>query len=146
MSWNWCKTILFRLNFSILLFWRFKIGRKMIKNQRLTRLLFRQIFAPQNSCSIFVEIMSNWRKTILFGLNVDILILFWRFRFGEKMIKNQRLTRLLFGQIFPPQTSAQFSFKWSQIRAKLFYLAWNFIFLFYFEGLKVVEKWSKLKS
>ena len=42
-------------------------------------------------------------RTILFGPNFHISTLFRNFEIGRKIVKNQRLTPLLYGEIFRPQ-------------------------------------------
>ena len=44
---------------------------------------------------------------MLFGPNFHISALFRRFEIGRKIVKNQRLTPLLFGEIFRPQKLSQ---------------------------------------
>ena len=45
--------------------------------------------------------------TILFGLNFHIFALFRKFEIDRKIVKNQRLTPLLFGEIFPSKKCSE---------------------------------------
>ena len=96
------------LNFHILgLFGKFEISRKMVKNQRLTPFLIGEIFRPEKLSEILVYSLRNMGKTMLLGLNFHIFSLFRKFEIGRKNVKNQRLTPLLIGEIFPPQKLPQ---------------------------------------
>ena len=46
---------------------------------------------------------------MLLGLNFHIIFLFLKFEIRRKMDKNQRLTPLLFGEIFPLQKLSEIS-------------------------------------
>ena len=101
---NHCKTTFYATNFHILLLFRkLKIGRKIVKIQRLTPLLFGQLFRPKIFNVISPKNHSNYCQTSFYAINCHISSLFRKLKIGQKIVKNQRLTPLLFGQIFRPE-------------------------------------------
>ena len=100
---NHCKTNLYPVNFHIFTSIRkFEIGRKIVKNQRLIPLLFGEIFRPKIVKVISPKTHSNHSKTKLYPIKFDISNSILKFQIGGKIVKNQRLAPLVFGQIFRP--------------------------------------------
>ena len=98
---NYCKTRLYGINFHIFsLFRKLEIGRKIVKKERRTPLLFGRVFRRKILEVISPKNHSNHCKTRLYPINVHIFSLFRKLEIGRKVVKNQRLTHLLFGEFF----------------------------------------------
>ena len=101
---NHCKTSFYAINFHMFsLIGKLEIGQKVVKNQRLTPLLFGEIFWPKIFNVISPRNHSNQSKTSFNARNFHIFTWSRKLEIGQKVVKNQRLTPLLFGQIFPPK-------------------------------------------
>ena len=138
---NHCKTTFYAINFHILtLFRKLEIGRKIVQNQRLTPLLFGQIFPPQIFNVISPKNHSNHCKTSFYVINFHILTLFRKLEIGRKIVKNQRLTPLLFGQIFRPKILNVIWQKNHSNHCKTSFYATNFHILTLFRKLEIGRK------
>ena len=102
---NHCKTRFYAVSCNIFsLFAKLEIGRKIVKNLRLTPLLLDQFFRPKIFHLISPKNHSNHSKTSFYAINYHIFTWSRKLEIGRKIVKNQRLTPLLFGEIFRPKT------------------------------------------
>ena len=99
-----------------MLFRMFEIDGKLVKNQRLTALLF----WPKIFNVISLKKHSSHCKTELYEVKFDILSLF------RKIVKNQRLTPLVFSHIFRPEIFNVISMKNHSSHCKTKFYAINF--------------------
>ena len=98
------KTTFYAINCHIFtLFRKLKIGRKIVRNQRITPLPFREIFQPNMFNAISPKNHSNHCKTSFYGINCNISSSFRKLEICQKIVKSQRLTPLLFYDIFRPK-------------------------------------------
>ena len=138
---NHCRSSFYAINYHILsLFRKLEIGGKIVKNQRLTPLLFGQIFPSKIFNVILPKNHSNHFKTSFYAIMFHILNLFRKLEIGGKIVKNQRLAPLLFGRIFPPKIFNVISPKNHSNHWKTSFYAINFNIMSLFRKLKIGRK------
>ena len=117
------------------LFQKLEIVRKIVKNQKLTPLLFGRIFPPKIFDVISPKNHSNHCKTNFYAINFHIFSLFRKLEFGRKIVKNERFwsnfSTLNFGRYFTQKPLKSL---------------WNWVLcnkLSYFRLISKVGNWSK---
>ena len=116
------------------------MGRKIVKNQELTPLLFVHIFRPKIFNVTSPKNHSNHCKTSFYAIKFHILTLFRMLEMDRKIVKNQRLTLLVFGQSFPHKIFNVILWKNHSNNCRTSFYAINFHILTLFRKLEMGRK------